>query len=688
MRVPIQAGQSLAHESSLGDDNIPPPIDFAYRQPSDMSFEPIYWQPQYSPTYRRAHSDPCNPDPGSVSSVEQRGMWNAAHVYQRPDLDVYRGWQGAVQYAPLAVQHPSSQVETAEVEQLAIGQMLKDKPLTHGQAQFNFSVSNHQFPAYEHEHGISLSPGWTFQDGSRPTASQQIQHNKEQSFGPRAEWAAIEQEALRYSAAKSPSAGGTTASEGSYQITYSPSTLGHPDDNFNMTTLAPSQPQHSGFSYGSPQDSSVPLFRAGGDAAPPALKRNFGSMDSTLDGQSPVSAASPDNAPPGKMAIPALKRPRNDSTVNNGPLSQQVILKARPKPGRKPMVDHDDSSDKRKTQNRVAQRNFRDRRAQKCQDLEAENAKLKDEHADAMAKLHNDLSALQAALIQSTAEKANLIAEKARADLECSQAKERILEMQKELDAAKLHHAHSHAAQPQRSNITSNSVSSVHHILTPPSDNYDHQDDQEQDFTFMFSSRKPSAYAPVSPEDHCGFCSDVENCICRQQEELNKSLPPIDSSRATTQPKMPLDISTPSFLEAPTNASGPGTCDMCLADPEKARQCRELAEATGLENKSAQPTRSDEVGTIGTVKLRRLKQLDTPNHTARTSCSDFFQQAQKKNVKLGPANYKDITHVYRYQRPDGRIEHSPYMEMDAQDAAHALAALSRQDTRSGMDRQS
>ncbi|KEQ94953.1 hypothetical protein AUEXF2481DRAFT_40203 [Aureobasidium subglaciale EXF-2481] len=455
-----------------------------------------------------------------------------------------------------------------------------------------------------------------------------------------------------------------------------------------MTTLAPSQPQHSGSSHGSPQDSSVSLFRAGGDAAPPALKRNFGSMDSALDGQSPVSAASPDNAPPGKMAIPALKRPRNDSTVNNGPLSQQVILKARPKPGRKPMVDHDDSSDKRKTQNRVAQRNFRDRRAQKCQDLEAENAKLKDEHADAMAKLHNDISALQAALIQSTAEKANLIAEKARADLECSQAKERILEMQKELDAAKLHHAHSHAAQPQRSNITSNSVSSVHHILTPPSDNYDHQDDQEQDFTFMFSSRKPSAYAPVSPEDHCGFCSDVENCICRQQEELNKSLPPIDSSRATTQPKMPLDISTPSFLEAPTNASGPGTCDMCLADPEKARQCRELAEATGLENKSAQPTRSEEVGTIGTVKLRRLKQLDTPNHTARTSCSDFFQQAQRKNVKLGPANYKDITHVYRYQRPDGRIEHSPYMEMDAQDAAHALAALSRQDTRSGMDRQS
>jgi hypothetical protein len=125
---------------------------------------------------------------------------------------------------------------------------------------------------------------------------------------------------------------------------------------------------------------------------------------------------------------------------------------------------------------------------------------------------------------------------------------------------------------------------------------------------------------------------------------------------------------------------------MCLADPEKARQCRELAEVAFKESEASSTSTSDPTSkTMGTVTLRRLKQLDTPKHTERTSCSDFFQQAQQRNVRLRRDDYQQIKHVYRV---DGRSEHSPYMEMDTQDAAHALAALSRQDTRSGLDRQS
>jgi hypothetical protein len=242
----------------------------------------------------------------------------------------------------------------------------------------------------------------------------------------------------------------------------------------------------------------------------------------------------------------------------------------------------------------------------------------------------------------------------------------------------------------QRAAITSNFVSSVHQILTPPSDNDPH-DEYEVDFTNIYATRKPSAFTSgLGTDEHCGFCSDVENCICRQQEELNNktlpSLPPIDSSRATIQIKPPphSDVTTPSFLEARTEASGPGTCDMCLADPEKARQCKELAEVAFKEQAVAQDSASK---TTGTVTLRRLKQLDNApkhNNTERTSCSDFFQQAQQRNVRLRRDDYQQIKHVYRL---DGRSEHSPYMEMDTQDAAHALAALSRQDTRSGLDRQ-
>lgn len=244
----------------------------------------------------------------------------------------------------------------------------------------------------------------------------------------------------------------------------------------------------------------------------------------------------------------------------------------------------------------------------------------------------------------------------------------------------------------QRPAIASNFVSSVHQILTPPSDNDPH-DEYEVDFTNIYATRKPSAFASgLGTDEHCGFCSDVENCICRQQEELNNkslpSLPPIDSSRAVTQIKPHSDVTTPSFLEARTEASGPGTCDMCLADPEKARQCRELAEVAFKEQEaSAASSTQDTSKNTGTVTLRRLKQLDTAKPSQqqqRTSCSDFFQQAQQRNVRLRRDDYQQIKHVYRFE---GRSEHSPYMEMDTQDAAHALAALSRQDTRSGMDRQ-
>ena len=121
---------------------------------------------------------------------------------------------------------------------------------------------------------------------------------------------------------------------------------------------------------------------------------------------------------------------------------------------------------------------------------------------------------------------------------------------------------------------------------------------------------------------------------------------------------------------------------MCLADPEKARQCRELAQST-------------QFTPINTVPISRGNKMniDTPqDHTDRTSCSDFFSLARQRNVQLGPENYSRIAHIYPYHRDSARQGHSPAMEMDANDAAHALAALSRQDTRgsisSVVDRQS
>jgi hypothetical protein len=134
------------------------------------------------------------------------------------------------------------------------------------------------------------------------------------------------------------------------------------------------------------------------------------------------------------MAIPrALKRPGDDSTMNTGPLSRESTLKPRPKPGRKPMADQNDSSDKRKTQNRIAQRHFRDRRAQKCNDLELENTQLKETHRADMSALREQLMQRDAHVTALLAEKVEAAAERARIDSELSQLRERNAVLQREL---------------------------------------------------------------------------------------------------------------------------------------------------------------------------------------------------------------------------------------------------------------
>jgi len=67
------------------------------------------------------------------------------------------------------------------------------------------------------------------------------------------------------------------------KISLYPSTLGLDHHIPTMTTLA-SQPQPSAFRPTTIQDGqSVALFRSAGDAAPPQLKRSFGSLDSVID---------------------------------------------------------------------------------------------------------------------------------------------------------------------------------------------------------------------------------------------------------------------------------------------------------------------------------------------------------------------------------------------------------------------
>lgn len=209
----------------------------------------------------------------------------------------------------------------------------------------------------------------------------------------------------------------------------------------------------------------------------------------------------------------------------------------------------------------------------------------------------------------------------------------------------------------------------------------------ETDFTSVFARRPPppisaqhhdaimmNSPASMGTDDHCGFCTQPENCLCRDEsmQHVDTSEPPtlapLSADRATVPITLRHRTTAPSFLEAPTRASGPGTCDMCLADPEKARQCQELARSTSFSNPQQGRLASD---------ASAAQAAQAQAHADRMSCSDFFTTAAAQHVELGPERFRAL-HVYPYShRADGRNVHSPAMEIDAHDAAQALTALSR-----------
>ncbi|TKA78722.1 hypothetical protein B0A55_04532 [Friedmanniomyces simplex] len=76
----------------------------------------------------------------------------------------------------------------------------------------------------------------------------------------------------------------------------------------------------------------------------------------------------------------------------SGPMSSSVVIPNRPKPGRKPIAQ-EDAADRRRIQNRMAQRSFRDKRQQKLADTQLELEERKREYEKKVNELERNLDA-------------------------------------------------------------------------------------------------------------------------------------------------------------------------------------------------------------------------------------------------------------------------------------------------------
>jgi len=125
--------------------------------------------------------------------------------------------------------------------------------------------------------------------------------------------------------------------------------------------------------------------------------------------------------------------------------------------------------------------------------------------------------------------------------------------------------------------------------------NVEPYDAMEIDFTAKFAKRGGavagdnsknqdslmSMGTPLSSAEHCGFCTDDANCICRASvldnainNEPTSLVSPPDSTYGERNSYAP---PKPQPVEPSLSSKGPGSCPACMDDPERRRFCQTLA---------------------------------------------------------------------------------------------------------------
>lgn len=284
--------------------------------------------------------------------------------------------------------------------------------------------------------------------------------------------------------------------------------------------------------------------------------------------------------------------------------SKVWVLPPRPKPGRKPSADT--PPNKRKAQNRAAQRAFRERRAALVSELEDRLAEIERERNAKEAKMQSTIRALSRENEQLRAALVKYDADKKPTMDDLDRALEQKLPVPTETKTSgSCGICIKDACLCEQVGLKNGSVQN--------------DDVQEIDFTEAFARPKkrirtvelsvPSApSAPsesltsqFSSEGDCGFCSEDTPCVCREAAAQEKEAAAAAAASATA-PVSPMttlpplkDLSLPPIsqerrygsvsLETSDSRSrrkggctgNPGTCYQCQSDPMSTLFCTSIA---------------------------------------------------------------------------------------------------------------
>lgn len=349
---------------------------------------------------------------------------------------------------------------------------------------------------------------------------------------------------------------------------------------------------------------------------------------------------------------PSLPKSQDPSVRTLGPASRVYTIPPRARPGRRPMSG-DNSSDRRKLQNRESQRAYRDRRADRVKELE--------QNLESAAKLHRD------ALTSWMLEKHQL-----QSELHKCRSKLREMEMQREIASASDPSPTTEHLPPQH--YKKQKISHDHDRIVPNMPVPATQPEaMEIDFTNMFAERPtaPSlATWPAAEQDNCGFCTDQQNCSCKEVLQTAAREEAEEAARvaAQQQQKRHSKQALAGSLSATNNGtlSGPGTCDQCRADPERARQCQELARFAQIESRPPRvqhPESGDRAVVAEASQHVRLPPITV-------SCADFLGQIPRPRHPDHTSLTASDTSPSPYGEAFGRLRAYPYLPPTDPGAAH------------------
>ncbi|KAF2871216.1 hypothetical protein BDV95DRAFT_668563 [Massariosphaeria phaeospora] len=273
----------------------------------------------------------------------------------------------------------------------------------------------------------------------------------------------------------------------------------------------------------------------------------------------PLPAYNPDTiiaslpAPSGELVCPP-------ETASMGPISAPVTLPERLKPGRKPATDTPNT--KRKAQNRESQRNFRQRKADRYEEMKAQLESERQEHKAKMNGIiaENSLLRMETERLREEIRHVYQGDESKKNEVAYWQTRCAGYEKTYNADWKRKESGHS-VSQPMlqdlnrrysdqseyahhRSRQVSQAMAVGYENGTPDGEYAYDSLAAEVDYTAQFSADRSS--------DSCGFCKGYKKGVC----------PCSDA------------------------ATGPGSCEACQADPQQKAWCLKVAESNTPSNHS------------------------------------------------------------------------------------------------------